>query len=151
MTESLDPHNRRAYRKRARPMLFLGVMMLVVGLRGYLVPASADDTAAHAALGAIAYAVWHAGLTLSGVLLIAGLGPRLQPEIEVVGLWTGLWAIAVHSAAILAVFGARAIPTLAIAFTLMWVLWGRIDDLRVYASTDRRRRQAPFPGSERRT
>lgn len=151
LTESLDPHNVRAYRKRARPMLFLGVMMLLVGLRGYLVPATADDTATHEALGSIAYGIWHAGLTISGLLLIIGLGPRLLPEIEVLGLWSSMWAVSVHSAAILSVFGGRAIPTVALAVTLIWVLWGRVDDLRVFAVRDRRRSQLPFPGRERRT
>jgi hypothetical protein len=151
VTESLDPHNKRAYRRRARPVLFLGVMLLLVGLRGYIVPATADDTATHEALGATAYGIWHAGLTVSGLLLIVGLGPRLLPEIEVLGLWSGMWAVGVHSAAILSVFGSRAIPTVALAVTLVWVLWGRIDDLRVYALRDRRSRQSPFPGRERRT
>lgn len=151
VTESLDPHNIRAYRKRARPMLFLGVMLLLVGLRGYLVPASAEDTAAHEALGAITYGVWHAGLTLSGVLLIVGLGPRLRPEVEVVGLWVGLWAVAVHSVALLIVFGLLSSPTIALAGSLMWVLWGRIDDLRQIALRDRRVQQTGFPGGERRT
>jgi hypothetical protein len=150
MTESLDPHNTRAYRKRARPMLFLGTLLLLVGLRGYLVPADADDTAAHTALGPTVYAIWHAGLTLSGVLLIAGLGPRLRPEIEVLGLWVGLWAISVHASAIALVFGARAIPTLALVVAFMWVLWGRLDDLRSYALADRRKRPQPYPGPERR-
>lgn len=149
MTESLDPHNMRAYRKRARPMMFLGALLLLVGLRGYLVPASANDTAAHEALGSLAYGVWHAGLTISGVLLIVGVG-RLRPEIEVLGLWAGLWAIAVHSAAYLVVFGLVSSPTAALALVLMWVLWGRIDDLRRFALRDRRQAQLPFAGRERR-
>lgn len=139
VTNSLNPSHIRAYRRRARPMLFLGVMLVLVGLRGYIVPASADDTAAHMVLGSIAYGVWHAGLTLSGVLLIVGLGPKVMPEVEVVGLWAAMWAVVVHSAAIVMVFGGRAASTLALALTLLWVLWGRIDDLRLFALSDRRR------------
>ena len=50
-----------------------------------------------------------------------------------------MWSVLVHSAAILIVFGARATPTLALACTLLWVLWGRLDDLRRMALTERRR------------
>jgi hypothetical protein len=150
VTNSLDPANKQAYRRRARPLLFLGVMLFIVGLRGYLVPASADDTAAHIALGPVAYGVWHAGLTLSGLLLIVGLGPRLMPELEVIGLWAAMWSVLVHSAAILFVFGARATPTLALAGTLIWVLWGRLDDLRRLALLERRRHDAAHGFGRRR-
>lgn len=154
MTESLDPHNARAYRKRARPMLFIGMMLLAVGLRSYLLPATVDDGAAHRVLGSVTFAVWHAGLTISGMIVIVGL-LRLRPEIEVLGLCAAIWAVAVHGLAIILVFGWRGTSTVALVLVAVWVLWGRMADLREFALTerphpDRRLEQQSIPHPERR-
>ena len=149
MTNSLDPHNARAYRKRARPMLFIGALMFAVGLRGYLLPATVDDSAAHKVLGSLTYGVWHASLTVAGLIIVYGL-TRLRPEIEVIGLWVSAWAVSIHGLAVAAVFGWRATSTVALVLVCVWVLWGRIADLREIAlrerpAYDRRRRRREKP------
>lgn len=150
MSESLDPHNARAYRRRARPMLFIGALMFAIGLRGYLLPETADDTAAHVVLGSLTYGIWHAGLTLAGLIIVYAL-MRLRPEIEVIGLWVAIWAVAVHGVAVAVVFGWRSTSTVALVLVAIWVLWGRVADLRDFAQRDpppyerRRRPRGPRP------
>lgn len=149
MTESLDPQNRRAYRRRAAPMVLLGALLLLVGLRGYLIPATVEDTAAHEALGTLTYAVWHAGLTVSGLVILIGL-LSLRPEVEVLGLWAGVWALGVHGAALALTFGWASTTTAGLVLLAIWVLLVRSSDLRAFASRDRRRIRRHVPVERRR-
>jgi hypothetical protein len=138
VTESLDPRNARAYRRRAAPFLLPAYLLVLAGIGAIANPDSADRTTVARLLPASIELVWQVSYILAGLLITAGvLWPRRpQPAFEAIGDWVAIWALAVNLLALLAVRGIAASGMAPFAYVLTATLLAlRIADLHASAKT----------------
>lgn len=150
MTESLNPANRREYRRRARPIQFFGFVTFVLGAAGVLRPALVASSSAAQQLAGPVDTLWLLAYLIGGAATSIGV-LLLRPAVEVFGEWFIIAAAVINAGAILVNRGPFAGGASAVFILLAcWVLKGRIEDLHNAARRDRRVVDVPIPGPERR-
>lgn len=174
---SLDPRSVVPYRRRARAILFVGVLFLSAGIGGLLNPHDVGESIVARELTSAAQTVWLALFAIGGLLVVLGIRwpgcPR--PELEVLGLWPLIGGSSINLLTIVVSRGPIPPPAVMTTVVLLglaiWTLHGRVMDLEdaldrrehdaaefdpdddvIRPSFDRRRRRAqPYSGPERRT
>jgi hypothetical protein len=137
-----------AYRRSARPYIFLGVLCILAGVGGLLDPEALGQSTLARELGPPAQKVWLGCYALGGVLLLAGtMWPRrAREEWETAGLCLVLGGMAINAMIVLALRGPLTGGTtlLSILFA-SWMIQGRLQELReraTFDAWDRRRRRS---------
>lgn len=137
MTNSLDPHARRAYRRRAAPYLLPAWLLLIAGLGALLSPGDMPTSVSQVITVEWVERLWQVGYTVAAVCLLVGL-MRPLPLVELVGEWLALWALAVNLGCLLAVRGLFNTGLLGFTYALtMTVIGLRIFDLLTRPHTPR--------------
>jgi hypothetical protein len=95
---SLDPHNRREYRRRASGIEFLGALLLIAGAYGLLAPSPLEESVLASSLSRTARIIWLSLYAGGGALVLTGLyWPKLpRPELEGLGLWLIIGGLATN-------------------------------------------------------
>jgi hypothetical protein len=145
-----------AYRRSARPYIFLGVLCLLAGVGGLLDPEGIGTSTIARELGAWAQKVWLGCYALGGLLLLMGtMWPRrAREDIETSGLCMVLGGMAINGMVVLTLRGPIVGGTtlLSILFA-SWMIQGRLQELRELATFeqwDRRQSLRRWSGRERR-
>lgn len=135
---SLDPRSPAAYRRRARPFIFVGYILAVAGLSAIFSPPPDSQTTVAQLVSPTADLTWQVAYALGGILIAFGaLLPR--PDIEGWGLWLAIFALLVNLLALLAVRGVAGAGLAPAAYVLtLWIVYSRIVDLHTAARTERR-------------
>jgi hypothetical protein len=158
VTNSLDPHEAKLYRRRARLSGTLGLAAI---------PTAGAALVSHAAFGASQSAIaivlsgpidtmWILAYLFGGIFMAGGVfwRPFPRPEFEALGCWLMIGAMVTNGLAIIAVRGpvAGGLTSLGL-FALADVLLARTRDLnsaRLRHKAVRERAQAAYDGPERR-
>src|SRR4051812_2365069 len=124
--ESLNPHNVRRYRRRARLGLALAGVAIPTTILGLVHPAAVEHSAIGIALSGPLDTLWLIGYLLGAVLITLGIlwHPVPRPELEVLGLWLFMGSTVTNALAIIAVRGPiGGLLTGLSLFGLVWVLY----------------------------
>jgi hypothetical protein len=144
MTESLNPHNARLYRRRARLSRSLGFACVPIALTALLDRETLGTASVAYALEGPLDTAWILAYLIGGACAFAGVEwrPYPRPEVEALGVWLLVGAMVINGLAIVATRGAVAGGVTAIGlFVLADVLYGRARDL----DEARERRRNPNP------
>lgn len=139
--ESLDPHNARAYRRRARLSRSLGIGAIPVALTALISPATLGPSSVATALAGPLDTAWTLGYLFGGIFAAAGVvwRPFPRPELEALGLWLLIGAMVINGLAIVAIRGPVAGGLTSIG---LWVLadalYARTRDLEEARKRERR-------------
>src|SRR4051812_31539254 len=148
--DSLNPRSPRDYRRRASVIVAYGLSGVIIGGAGLIRPALLGTSSVGTALDSPVAKAWLAAYALGGLLAACGV-MSLRPEVETCGLYLLLAAALINAVAIYAVRGPIAGGVTSSGILLAaWVIHRRIGDLHEAARSDRRRRDGPFPGPDRR-
>lgn len=129
MTNSLDPHARRAYRRRAAPYLLPAWLLLLAGLGALFGTGDMPTSVSQIITVDWVERLWQIGYTAAAACLIVGL-MRPLPLVELVGDWLALWALAVNLACLLAARGVLNTGLVGFTYGLTITVIGlRINDL----------------------
>lgn len=144
---------RRDYRGEAFPMLFLAFGLTNAGISALFDPRAADMTSVALLIEsdfAILEFLWQLSYLVAGVLIFIGV-LRPWPVVEVIGEWLAMWAMVVNLMALLIIRGPAGTGATFGAFLFaIAVCVIRIHRLHQRAATERRIRDLPFNGRDRR-
>jgi hypothetical protein len=151
MTNSLDPHHPREYRRRGAPIAAFGLTGVILGTTGVIDPGLLGSSSVGQQLDGPLDELWLAIYALAGLACFIGV-VFLRPALEVVGLTFLLAAVLINGMAVFVNRGlvAGGVTTSSLFFTA-WVLWWRIGDLRRAANANRRLMVTPIDFPDRRS
>lgn len=144
--ESLDPHNAKAYRRRARLSRSLGIGAIPVALTALVDPDTLGAASVATALAGPIDTFWILGYLFGGMAAAAGVlwRPYPRPELEALGVWLLIGAMVINGLAIVALRGPIAGGVTSVGlWVLADVLYARARDLEEARARERRRPESP--------
>lgn len=120
---------RRYLRRQNRALTFLGLAFVVAGTQFFLDPAALERSAVGSALAGLWDEAWSLLYIVGGAFIVYGT-QRPSPRLELPGHTLVACALLVNLGAIFVALGWAGIGRTPLYLVALWVLWGRVHDLR---------------------